>query len=426
MKNMKRFSVALMVLWTALESCPAQIGNSGASGGPNSASDQQVQAADLLGKRGQQKVDLFTGSFGYSIPIACAPARNGSEPNLALGYSSAEENGWCGMGWKLEIGSIERNTRDGIPIAYSTANPPAPLTQYDDSKGFMLNLLGKGYKLFSVATNSSVVEYRAETDTEFLRCFLDTSNNKWTVYDKSGNAYYFGEVAGSRMANPKTGWSGYSGTFHWALDQIVTATGDWTAIVYTNYTSPFTGLPERTLYPAQIAYNGHTNFNGYSANVAGPDKIIFQTEVRTNDWHFSFRSGFRAEQARRLTNILCQAGSQNVWSYNLKYGISPATSRSLLTNVVVYGFDAGNNASAFLTNTFAYQANPNGVSFGSTIMWTNMILNTPGTSSGSYEPEVAEINDEGQFSYTVADLVDMDGDGLPDRVSYDNSTSPCQ
>jgi RHS repeat-associated protein len=424
MKNMKRFSVALMVLWTALENCPAQIGNSGASGGANSASDQQVQAADLLGKRGQQKVDLFTGSFGYSIPIACAPARNDSEPNLALGYSSAEENGWCGMGWKLEIGSIERNTRDGIPIAYSTGTTPAPLTQYDNSKGFMLNLLGKGYKLFSVATNAGLVEYRAETDTEFLRCFCDTNNNNWTVYDKSGTVYYFGESASSRMANPKTGWSGYTGTFRWALDQIVTATGDLTTIAYTNYTSPFTGLPERTLYPAQIAYNGHTNFNGYSANAAGPDKIIFQTEIRSNDWHFSYRSGFRAEQDRRLTNILCQAGSQNVWSYNLKYGISPATARSLLTNVVVYGFDAGNNASAFLTNTFAYQANPNGVSFGSTIMWTNMILNTPGTSSGSYEPEVAQVNNEGGFSYTVADLVDMDGDGLPDRVNYDNSASP--
>ncbi|MGA2279421.1 MAG: RHS repeat-associated core domain-containing protein [Verrucomicrobiota bacterium] len=424
MKKIKRFSVAFIILWTTLQNCPAQIGNSGTSGGPNSASDQQVQAADLLGKRGQQKVDLFTGSFGYSIPIACAPARNASEPNLALGYSSAEENGWCGMGWKLEIGSIERNTRDGIPIAYSTAATPAPLTQYDNSKGFMLNLLGKGYKLFSVATNGALVEYRAEVDTEFLRCFCDTNNNNWTVYDKSGDVYYFGESASSRMANPKTGWSGYSGTFHWALDQIVTATGDWTTIAYTNYNSPFTGLPERTLYPAQIAYNGHTNFNGYSANAVGPDKIIFQTEVRTNDWHFSYRSGFRAEQDRRLTNILCQAGSQNVWSYNLKYGISPATARSLLTNVVVYGFDAGNNATAFSTNTFAYQANPNGVSFGSTIMWTNMILNTPGTSSGSYEPEVSEVNDQGGFSYTVADLVDMDGDGLPDRVSYDNSASP--
>ncbi|MGA2280262.1 MAG: toxin TcdB middle/N-terminal domain-containing protein [Verrucomicrobiota bacterium] len=427
MKNIKRFSVALMVLWTALENCPAQTGNSGASGGPNSASDQQVQAADLLGKRGQQKVDLFTGSFSYSIPIASAPARNGSEPNLALGYSSAEENGWCGMGWKLEIGSIERNTRDGIPIAYSTANPPAPLTQYDDSKGFMLNLLGKGYKLFSVATNSSIVEYRAEVDTEFLRCFLDTSNNKWTVYDKSGNVYYFGESAGSRMANPKTGWSsGYSGTFRWALDQIVTATGDWTTIAYNTYTNPATGQPERILYPAQITYNGHTSYNDYTASSTGSNTITFQTELRTNDWRISYRWGFRTEQCRRLTNIVCQVGSQKVWSYNLKYGISPATARSLLTNMVVYGFDAGNNASAFLTNTFAYQANTNGVSFGSAITWTNLILNTPGTSSGSYEPEVAQVNNQGGFSYTVADLVDMDGDGLPDRVNYDSSTSPCR
>ncbi len=427
MKNAKRFSVALIILWTALESCPAQTGNSATSGGPDSASDQQVQAIDLVNKRGQQKVDLFTGSFGYSIPIACAPARNGSEPSLALAYSSKGQNGWCGMGWNLDIGDIERNTRNGFPIAYSTATPPAPLTQYDDSKGFMLNLLGKGYKLFSVATNGTLVEYRAEVDTEFLRCFLDTVNNNWTVYDKSGNAYYFGEVAGSRVVNPKSNWgTTYSATFHWALDQIVTASGDWTTIAYTNYTSPNTGLPERTIYPTQITYNGHTNYNGYSANVAGPDKIIFQTELRTNDWRFSYGWGFRTEQARRLTNILCQAGSQSVWSYNLKYGISPATSRSLLTNVVLYGFDVNNNATAFLTNAFAYQGNPNGVSFGPTIMWTNLVLNTPGTSSGSYEPEVSEVNDEGGFSYTVADLVDMDGDGLPDRVSYDNSTSPCR
>lgn len=424
MTNVKRLSVALTILWTALENCPAQTGNSAASGGPISGSDQQVQAADLLGKRGQQAVDLFTGSFGYSVPISCAPARNGSEPNLALAYSSAGDNDWCGMGWKLEIGSIERNTRDGIPVAYSTGTNPAPLTQYDDTKGFMLNLSGKGSKLFAVATNGSSIEYRAEVDTDFLRCFCDTNNNNWTVYDKGGNVYYFGEAAGSRIANPKSGWSGYSGTFRWALDQIVTVTGDWTTIAYTNNTSPYTGLSERTLYPTQITYNGHTNFNGYSANFAGPNKIIFQTEARSNDWHFSYRSGFRTELDRRLTNIVCQAGSQNVWSYNLKYGVSPATGRSLLTNVVIYGYDANNAASAFLTNSFAYQANANAVSFGSTIRWTNMVLNTPGTSSGSYEPAVSQINFDGTFSYTVADLMDIDGDGLPDRVNYDSSTSP--
>src|SRR5208282_868250 len=368
MKNAQRFSIGVIVIWTVMA-----LAGSDSNNGPVSASDQQVQAIDLVGKQEQKKVDLFTGSFGYSIPIACAPARNGSEPSLALAYSSGGELGWCGMGWDLNIGYIERNVRDGFPILYSTTTPPAPLNQYDDSKGFILNLSGKESKLFAVATNGAIVEYRAEVDTDFLRCFLDTGNNNWTVYDKGGNVYYLGESANTRVANPKSGWSGYSGTFRWALDQIVTATGDWTTIAYTTYTSPNTSQPERVLYPTQITYNGHTNYN-YSANSPGANTITFQTELRTNDWRFSYRWGFRTEQCRRLTNILCQIGTQNVWNYTLKYGVSPATGRSLLTNVVLYGFDANNNASAFLTNTFTYQGNPNGVSFGPTILWTNMVL----------------------------------------------------
>jgi len=410
-KNTKWFLAGIMALGSALITL--------ANNGPVSASDQQVQATDLVGKQAQQKVDLFTGSFGYNVPINCAPARNGSEPNLALDYSSAGDDGWCGMGWNLEIGSIERNVRDGFPIQYPTGSLVLPLNQYDDTKGFMLDLFGKSAKLFSVATNSGVVEYRAETDTEFLRCFFDTTNNKWTVYDKSGTAYYFGETTSTRVSNPKTGWStGASGTFHWALDQVVTATGDWTTIAYANNTSPFTGLAERTLYATQINYNGHTNNgNGYSASFAPPDTISFQTEIRTNDWRFSFRSGFRTELDRRLTNIVCQVGGANVWSYRLQYGISPATARSLLTNVIVYGY-SGSTATPYLTNSFAYQANPNGMSFGSTIVWTNMVLNSC--------PEVTQVNqtDSGTFNYSVADLVDIDGDGLPDRVMVNSSVSP--
>ena len=414
MKQVKWFAVGVLSVAMLVV-----LARANSNSGPVSASDQQVQAIDLAGKKAQQKVDLFTGSFAYSVPIACAPARNASEPNLVLAYSSANDNGWCGMGWDLNIGYIERNARDGFPVAYSTGTPPSPLNQYDDSKGFILNLSGRESKLFAVATNSPLIEYRAEVDTDFLRCFCDTNNNNWTVYDKSGNVYYFGETTSTRVANPKTGWSGESGTFRWALDQIVTATGDLTTIGYTTYTSPNTGQPERVIYPTQITYNGHTNYN-YSANSAGADTITFQTELRTNDWRFSYRYGFRAEQCRRLTNIVCAVSSQNVWSYNLKYGVSAATGRSLLTNVVVYGYNGG-MATPYLTNSFAYQANPNGVSFGSTIVWTNMNFSAPG---GGTAPGVTQVNQNGGLNYTVADLVDMDGDGLPDRVSYDSSSSP--
>jgi type II secretory pathway pseudopilin PulG len=397
--NLKNKWIAL-----AITGIGTLVAMAGQNSGPVSASDQQAQATDLVGKQAQQKVDLFTGSFGYTVPINCPPARNGSEPNLILAYSSSGDNGWCGMGWDLSIGSIDRNVRDGFPMLYSSGNPASPLNAYDDTKGFMLDLFGKSYKLFSVATNGTV-EYRAETDTDFLRCFFDTTNNKWTVYDKSGTAYYFGETSSSRLS--KTGWTaGATSTFHWALDQIVTATGDWTTVAYANNTSPFTGLTEQMLYPTQMNYNGHTNNNGYSSNFAPPNSITFQTEIRTNDWRTSFRSGFRTELDRRLTNIVCQANSQNVWSYRLMYGASPATGRSLLTNVVVYGY-SGTTPSPYLTNSFAYQANPNGMSFGSTIVWSNMVLTGP---DGLGYPEVTEVNQAGGFNYALADLVDMDGD----------------
>jgi RHS repeat-associated protein len=403
MNHLKRFSTGLIVLWTA-GSCFAQT-QSGFPVAPPGASDQQVQAKDLTDKRGKLQVDDFTGSFGYSIPIQCAPARNGSEPSLGLAYSSKGENGWCGVGWKLDVGYIERNTQNGIPIPYSSH---APLKQYDDSKGFNLNLYGKDFKLLPAATNGTLVEYRAEVDKSFLRCILDTSNNKWQVYDTSGNVYSFGENSGSRVANPKTGWSGYSGTFQWGLDQVVTATGDWTTIAYTTFTSPYTGQPERTIYPTQITYNGHTNYNSYSANLVGTHTISFALAPRT-DWRFSFRDGFRTEQSRILTNIVCQAGSQKVWRYVLGYGTSAATERSLLKTVTAYGSD---DTTPLPVQTFTYQGNTNAVSFGSAVQWGGF---TP-VASG-VETWVTE-----QFANnTVGDLVDIDGDGLPDWVVYDGT-----
>ena len=96
---------------------------------------------------------------------------------MALAYSSKGENGWCGVGWKLDVGHIERNTQNGIPVPYS-ATTHLPLKQYDDSRGFILDLYGRELKLLPAATNGTLVEYRAEVDADFLRCILDTSNNK--------------------------------------------------------------------------------------------------------------------------------------------------------------------------------------------------------------------------------------------------------
>src|SRR6266568_2613170 len=57
--------------------------------------------------------DLFTGRFTYAVPIRVPPGRQGSEPSLALRYNSSAKNGWCGVGWDLDMGYIQRETRLG-------------------------------------------------------------------------------------------------------------------------------------------------------------------------------------------------------------------------------------------------------------------------------------------------------------------------
>jgi len=56
-----------------------------------------------------------TGAATYNIPIIVPPGRGGiAMPDLALVYNSQQKNGWVGMGWNLEVGSIQRSTKRGV------------------------------------------------------------------------------------------------------------------------------------------------------------------------------------------------------------------------------------------------------------------------------------------------------------------------
>ena len=85
----------------------AALGSSTASAG--SALPPQVAAVQSF------QPDLFTGRATTSVPIAVPPGRKGMQPALALSYSSSARNGWLGVGWGLDTGFIERNTKNGVP-----------------------------------------------------------------------------------------------------------------------------------------------------------------------------------------------------------------------------------------------------------------------------------------------------------------------
>lgn len=54
--------------------------------------------------------DLFTGTGNFSVPIAVPSGRNRMQPNLSLGYSTGNGNGFFGAGWALGIPGITHKT----------------------------------------------------------------------------------------------------------------------------------------------------------------------------------------------------------------------------------------------------------------------------------------------------------------------------
>jgi RHS repeat-associated protein len=299
-----------------------------------------------------------------------------------LQYNSANPNGWCGVGWDIDLGYIERETRFGVPVIWANG---FPVKAYDDSKGFRFSLKRKSADLVNVTDQA----YRAQIQSDFTQFHLDTNNNQWVATDTSGNQYFFGTTTNSRMSNPKSGWTSVavSGTFRWALDKIQTPEGDIANITYTTISN--------YLYPQTYTYNGHTNSLTNSCSLT-----FFLTATNRTDSTISLKSGYRVDQTRLLTGILHKVDGQIIWSNQLSYTTSPSTDRSLLNSVTRYGT---NLSSTLPPVTFNYSQMSYG--FQTSKQWTNLYTGSWGTAYFA-------------LSTTNVDLADVDGDGLPDRILH--------
>lgn len=372
-----------------------QGGNSGVVG---------AGASDGGGSLGFQ-ADLFSGRFSYAVPIKVAPGRQGAEPKLTLGYNSAEGNGWCGVGWSLDVGYIQRDVRKGVPVAWaqnysvvgSTTNYldyQSPRAKYDDSKGFVANIGGAMNTLVLVGdTNANPVVYRQQVDTSFLTYNYYT-NNHWEVVDKSGNTFFFGEGSTNQMDNTNTSWTTGAGssTFRWALDRVIDANGNETFLKYT--------IDGGMLYLTNISYNANTN----SPSLAATHTVDFMLTNRT-DTNISFTSGFRVITKKLLSEIDIKVSGANVRKYVLNYTQSASTVRSLLNSVTEYGSDF---STALPPVTFNYQVKP--FTFGAATNWGTL------QSQGQTDNGWNSIRQTDASSATYVMMADMDGDGLPDRV----------
>ncbi len=303
--------------------------------------------------------DLFTGSAQFAIPVFTPPGRKGIAPEVAIGYSSSGGNSWLGVGWNLGNEYIQRSTKRGVP------------TYQDNQDTFDLMVKGVQSELVKISST----EYHARYESgEFMKIVFQ--NDFWKVTDKSGTQYFFGQTEQAKDRNSL-------GIFSWQLEKVRDVSGNTITYTYTK--------DQGELYPSRIDYNGNED-----ENFAPTHSVEFVTEAKP-DITFSYITGVKVSNARRLKEILVKVNGALARKYLLTYEQSPVVGRSRLKTAKECGTDG---TSCLPPTTFTYQEQTFGFKPG--VIWNQPNLTLRTIANG--------LNTE------TSSTDDIDGDGFPDRL----------
>ena len=339
----------------------------------NASSAKETDAdVPLTGISASLQPDLFTGILTGSIPIEVPPGRNGLQPNLALSYASSGGNGWVGMGWKLEMGTIERQTRWGVLYNPTTAEEQA-------GKVYTIRVNGISADLVPAPAPAPSDEYRAKIEGEFLR--IKKLAGGWEVTDKKGTKYFFGRTTPFQIQDSAVG------IFKWCLERVEDRDGNYMTITYS--------ADQGQGYLSQIDYAG----NGATAPT---NQVKFYLENRP-DASEMYTSNFKIKTAKRLITIEVKAGGNLVRAYQLNYLLNGTTRSSVFSTFQQFGKDASvNQSSGTITPGIGPQLSP--------IVMGTQVANNALTAQNAWGTYVG-INSNATIWRT-----DMNGDGKQDLL----------
>ena len=148
-------------------------------------------------KHGDASVATQTGALNYSYPIQVPPGRNGMAPKLALAYSSqGPVNGGIAAGWSLPIPEIREDTSQG---RLATRAPTILVGDLRADDRFTSSVAGHARLIKVPITPATGVYgiYLAQGDASGTRYERLNSGNGawWRVLSLDGSTMLFGEDA---------------------------------------------------------------------------------------------------------------------------------------------------------------------------------------------------------------------------------------
>ncbi len=312
-----------------------------------------------------------TGASAYSVPLDIPTARAGLKPDLRLRYNSLHNNGWLGMGWSLDLGSIQRSSKFGLDYSSNdfviVANDTQrPLTAREE--------WGSNY-------------YGEKIESAFTKYYFNPSTSGWEATDKNGVRYFFGTTVASRIVNPEDN----SNILKWCLDYVQDANGNNYSLNYVK--------DQGAIYLHSINYSG----NSITGN-PGSHQLNFHLEERT-DIEVSLASHFPISQSKRLNNIEILSEGQLVRKYQFTYDYGASGKHSRLKSMQEIGSDG---TSALPATTFDWLEGGTG-----TISYVG--------SRNALTPQLPFQWWDSSYSYSTQAFGDINGDGRADMVTYAQS-----
>lgn len=325
---------------------------------------------------GAYQTDLFSGSFNYQYKIEVPPGTNGLTPNLSISYNSHSAKGkagWVGSGWEIPVTYIQRN------IQYTRKDTS------DDT--FELYMEGAKHDLLYVPSDGTYhtnVEsyYKIEKKTG---ASTDTGEY-WIVTSKNGTEYRFGYNSDSENIVSSTDPTVHF-VWRWSLDRIKDSNGN---CIYFTYSENPTVNDRGAVYLNKVEYN-----NDKKRLI----EFILEDSDKP-DMYLTIEQGSEAIEAKRLKEIRVSVDGKLARRYSLIYDVNKAQNRSLLASITQFGNDGTS-----MLPPIKFQYNSLNQAFGDEQNWS-----TPG------ERWIRANSD----SNVVVDTFDINGDGLPDLVSFDN------
>ncbi|RZL20402.1 MAG: hypothetical protein EOO89_00310 [Pedobacter sp.] len=406
-----------------------------------------------------------TGVATTRFPIKLPQGRNGLQPSLDISYNSEGGNGWMGVGWDMPMQAISLNTKWGVP----TFNQIKESELYSMSGADLVLKVGGEYtnphRTANITRTGERIFYQRKESgyQKIIRHGSSTQTYWWEVIDKLGNKVFYGgynnELDNAAVIKSADG-QGHIG--YWAIKRVEDPDGNYIEYNYGNGNSTVgnTSIVAKKFYLENIKYTLRSGSAGnyYQVDFKRDNYTLPASQsISREDATVNARNGYLQIVDYLLTEIhvsLYEQGvAKRIRTYSFGYN-SPTFKKQQLSSISEY--DAANLL--FYTNTLEYynDTNPQSIISTSTtdfnsehideittplgglsgvtqnLMPKGSLLGTSESSGYSFGLRVGvglDLNVQsvgltlgGALNYNVDNMatrisfMDMNGDGLPDKV----------